>query len=179
MSAVLGLDLSPNRNGYCVGDGLSTPTADVWWLPKTGSDLGAVVCAHEDWLNRLAADHDIGWVIYEAPLLLKHDKLWTIRRTYSLGGETERWCARRGIPCSEVDPKRLKKEITGDSYADKARVAFVVEHRLGIKLPDSINGGKHDAGDACGAWFIGLREHAPRIASAWDTKLWSNRGVLT
>lgn len=170
MGGVLAFDLSPSICGWCAGDGADTPSASAWTMPEVGSDLGWLVCEMEDQARLLIDVHRPVLVVYEAPILLRHDALLTLRMIYPLGAELERVCRRLEIRCGEVDLRRIKSVLTDNPHADKKDVVKAVLG-LGISLPKTVTEGRQDAADAAGAWLIGLMEADPLAAAPWIARL--------
>lgn len=174
---VLGLDLAPGLSGWCAGNGESIPTAWAFRLPSVETDLGEMLEAYSAVLDGLLADFAPELVVYESPILTPYDKLWSIRRIYSLGGETERLCRSRGVRYKEVGLQKVKKELAGSTQAKKADMVRCAT-KLGITLPPTKEEGRQDAADAVGCWLVGLRDLRPAVSSVWDSALYSNRGGL-
>jgi len=171
-------DLSPGLVGWCAGTGEVRPVCSAFRLDDHGDDLGAMGVQFSDRLERHITDYQPRLIGYESPLLVRHDTLLKLRRTYGLGVLLETIATRHGIPTFERDPKTLKGALTGNAYASKADM---VEAALlaGINLPSHKSEGKEDAADAFAGWFLGLREVNKRQAAAWDRIIHSKgRGGL-
>jgi Holliday junction resolvasome RuvABC endonuclease subunit len=136
--------------------------AGAFRLPDLGSDLGALLAVMEQHVETLFTRHEPTQVAYESPIKLSHDAVLTLRQTYSLGAALEYFSLRAGIPCSEVDLRRVKSVMTGDAHADKKLVVRAAL-RLGIALPAPKDGQK-DAADAVGVVLETLRWLHPEIA---------------
>lgn len=177
-ASVLFYDLSPGLIGYCGGTGETRPTASAFRLPEFGDDLGAMGVYFSDVVEKHILDFRPGLIGYESPLLVKHDTLLKLRRTYGLGVLLETIATRHDIPTFEKDPKTLKGHLTGNAYASKGDM---VEAALlcGIHLPPTIKEGQQDAADGFAGWGLGLHEINPREAAIWDQIIRTNaRGGL-
>lgn len=173
-----GLDLSAKCSGYAAGDGSRTPECDAWQHEQVGNDYGRLLRAFRDDLNRLADRLPPTHVIYEAPLLLKWDKLPTLRRIYPMGSFLELWCIDHGVICQEEDPKALKKRLTGDSYAKKKDMVRVAK-AMGVRLPPGPpDGPAGDAADGYAAWLVCIQHHCKEHLPMWDAALLQRRGAL-
>jgi Holliday junction resolvasome RuvABC endonuclease subunit len=72
----------------------------------------------------------------------------------------------------------LKRELAGFSRAAKEDMVATAL-KVGIKLPETKDGGQEDAADAVAAWLTGIRAYARRdVRDAWDRRLHSPRGML-
>lgn len=168
-SGVLGFDLSPELCGwgYAGADGLF---AGAFSLLGVVQDLGGQALVLEAVADQLITRFDPAMLAYEAPILLKHDTLLTLRNIYGLGMVLERLAATRGLPVEEVDNKRLKNFMTGDPYAKKLQVVAAAQ-RLGVVLPAKDSEGRRDAADGLGCALLALSVSDPAAASPWLAKL--------
>ena len=116
---LLGLDLGAELTGYCVGIGDSIPTAGAWRFSPAGDDLGALGDALYRALDGLTTLYPVTRIVYEAPILLRRDKLLTLRKLYGLGMVLETWAKQVAVPCHEASVAALKRELAG-----RARVQF-------------------------------------------------------
>lgn len=185
-AGVLSFDLSPSWCGWCFGTGDGPPTAGAFQLPDCGADLGAL--ANELRSAVMILDQfGPAAVSYEAPILLSHDSLIDLRRIYGLGMVLELICGDLdpenpgaidldgdGIPCGEIDLRRVKAMMTGDTYAKKKLVAAAAE-KLGVVLPAKDSEGRLDAGDGVGVWLVHMAEYDPVAAAPFIATL---RGSL-
>ena len=154
------------------------PECSAWEYERVGADLGLLLELFDRDLSALAERLPPTHVIYEAPLLLKWDKLPTLRRVYSMGAHLELWGRRRGVVVQEEDPKNLKRRLTGDSYAKKADMVRMAK-RMGVRLPPGgAEGPAGDAADAYAAWLVGVTFHAKEHLPMLDQALYSRRGAL-
>jgi len=176
MANLLFLDLSPEWNGWCIGRGRQTPLADAFQLPKCGDDLAALGEAFENHVELLIRNHHPVAIGYESPLLRKHDKLMTLRRTYGLGFFLEQIARRHGIDRKEVDVRKVKQAMTGDSFAEKKHmIAAAISY--GIDLPKS-GEGRDDAADAAGGAFELMAEFDPDAHAYWQSRVSQRNGAL-
>jgi len=170
-------DLSPGLVGWCSGTGEVRPVCSAFRLDDHGDDLGVMGLQFSDRVERHIEEYRPGLIGYESPLLVKHDTLMKLRRTYGLGVLLETIAARHGIPTFERDPKTLKGYLTGGAYASKAEMVQVALG-CGINLPPKKVDGQEDAADAFAGWGLGLKEVNPREAAKWDNIIRANRGGL-
>lgn len=170
MSGVLAFDLSPSLCGWAFAGVDGSLVADAFQLPPLGSDLGGLAQVLEAIVVTLIERFEPTSLAYEAPLLLRHDALLTLRKVYGLGMVLELIAARRGLPVSEMDPKRIKAVMTGDAYAKKSAVVAAAK-RLGVQLPATKAAGQEDAADAVGCAIIALSILDPIAASPHLAKL--------
>lgn len=173
-------DLATHFTGWCSGAGDGLPTVGAFEFVPTGDDIGRLLAQFEMALDTHFLAFAPVMVAYEAPILVvKHanrgtDKLLTIRKLYNLGGFLEWYCRKRGIPCVEADLRQIKKELTGDSLADKDAMCRAAR-KLGLTLPAK---GADDAADAFGLWLLLLRTVSREKATRFDKALWGARGAL-
>lgn len=170
MPGILAFDLSPSLCGWAFAGTDGTLVADAFVLPPLGSDLGELAQVFEAIVVTLIERHQPAFVSYEAPLLLRHDALLTLRKVYGLGVVLELISARLGLPVGEMDPKRIKAVMTGNAYATKAQVVAGARS-LGVALPASRAAGVEDAADAVGCAIIALSILDPVAASPHLAKL--------
>lgn len=163
-AGVLGFDLSPSLCGWAFAGQDGTLLADAWALPPLSPDLGGIALVLEQNVETLIARFQPAAIAYEAPLLLKHDTLLKLRCTYGIGVVLELLATKHGIPCQEMDPKRIKKVMTDDAYAEKKAVVAAAR-LLGVALPPSKAAGAEDAADAVGCAIIALSILDPAAAS--------------
>ena len=158
--------------GWCSGVGNCLPQVGAWSFTQTGADLGHMLMQ----LDAALVDHfdrfNPSEVVYEAPIKTPHDKLQPLRKTFNLGGHLEFCCAKRGVPCSEVDLRAIKKELAGFSGAEKSDMVAAAE-KIGVALPDGE--GRKDAADAFGAWLVLLRNRNRAYSQAFDRALYGSR----
>lgn len=165
---ILGFDLSPSWCGWAhVGP---TIEAGAFLLEAPADDLGALAANLEQHASLLIARFAPIHIAYEAPIMRKWDSLIDARRIYGLGMALEYFALAAGIPCSEVDLKRVKKIMTDDQWAEKKHVAAAAES-LGVVLPKNAAQGRLDAGDAVGVALEACRIAAPAIADPYLAKL--------
>lgn len=177
---ILALDLSTRKTGYCAGTGECVPTADAFVLPQTGEDIGQMLALLDDNLSALLERFKPSVVVYEAPILPQGPGRSTLlirRKLFSLGSHVEFVCYRRGIRCGEETVKAIKKELGGSSKASKDDMVAAAE-KCGVRLPETIAGGREDAADAFGIWLLALRHTNPQLSARWDRVLYSSRGAL-
>lgn len=172
---ILGLDLSTKLNGYCAGPGNRTPVAGAFELFER-RDLGRLGCEVQDNILRLhrrfCATH---WIV-EAPLLTPRDHLWTLRRQYGVSFLVATLATKLKVVCEFVAYDEIKAELGGRGASKDDQVAAAL--RIGVSLPDTIEGGRRDAADGVGAWKIGVRKHAKHHLQHWDQALYSGIGGL-
>lgn len=175
--SIWGIDISVKCTGWVAGLGADVPNCGAWFYAEedTGADYGLLLELFRRDLEALAARHPPTHITYEAPLLMRWDKLQTLRRTYGLGAFLELWGRDRGAVVEEEDPKNLKRRLTGNSYAEKSEMVRMAR-QLGVQLPKG--DAAKDAADAFAAWLIGLQHHAKHHLPAWDQKLYGQRGRL-
>ena len=171
---ILGLDTASRLVGYCVGDGATVPLAHAWEFDHCGVDLGALAVAFEKRLDYVCEHFGVTLIGYEAPIHRPQDKVLKMRKLYGLGWAVEHYAKRRGVPCKEVTVGAVKKELTGNSSADKAAMVAVAL-RCGLKLPRTNDEGKEDAADAFGVWRVLVRFYARQYQERWDRLTYSGR----
>jgi len=123
-------------------------------------------------------------LVFEAPILVhksrhskRNDRLADVARTLAMTGHVEFVCFRRGIDCSAVDLREVKKELAGFGGADKDDMVAAAE-KIGLRLPASPKRSREDASDAFGAWLLLLRATSSSLSARFDTALWGRRGAL-
>jgi Holliday junction resolvasome RuvABC endonuclease subunit len=166
------------RTGWCTGSGVAPPQASAWRLPDEACEsLGRRM----DWLERNLQNHVDAYrpdaIAYERPLLTHHDKLVTLRHTYSIGAVIEFVAVRRGIEVVDFDVFQVKAALAGSKGARKDDMVDAAL-RLGVALPGRYVDGRLDAADAVGVWMCLLRQRCPVIASKYDAMLNSERAGL-
>lgn len=182
--SLLGLDLASRLTGWCAGAGETVPQVGAWAFEPAEGDFGFLL----DQLDRhLAVAMDRFQptaVAYEAPVLIARgrsgraggDTLAKLRLLYPLGAHVEFVCRRRGVPCYEVNVRTVKKELTGDSLAEKGAM-YAMAQKLGAKLPPRTSGGE-DAADALAVWLVLLRHMDRRLSAEWDKRIFQPRGAM-
>ena len=88
-------------------------------------------------------------VVFEAPILLPHDKLAVIRRLHGLIAVAEAACSRHGLSdvVYEVSNQQIKSHATGDRCAKKDEMVLAAECR-GWIVDD------HNEADALFLWDL-------------------------
>lgn len=138
--------------------------AGAFDLPQVGSDYGTLLAVMEQHFTVLLDRFKPARIAYEAPILLRHDTLQTLRRIYGLGVGLEYFALREGIDCNEVDLQRVKAVMTGEAKAPKPLVVKAAQ-RLGVLLPSTDALGRKDAADAVGVALEIMRLLHPEIAA--------------
>ena len=168
-SGVLGFDLSPSLCGWAfIDEGVIE--AGAFGLPQAGADLGTLLAVLEQHFMLLLDRFKPARIGYEAPILLRHDALMTLRRIYGLGMGLEYFSLREGLECNEVDLQRVKAVMTGEAKAPKPLVVKAAQ-RLGVLLPHTDALGRKDAADAVGVALEIMRLLHPEIAAPLLAKL--------
>lgn len=166
MPGVLAFDLSPSWCGWSYLQGAEF-LADSFNLGGVSSDLGAMGRALTAQARVLRERFAPAHIAYEAPILLSHDTLATLRCTYGIGMVLETLAGGWGIPCTEVDLRQIKRLLTDDQWAEKKLVAQAVE-QLGVALPAE---GRLDAADAAGCALVTVQALDPEAADVWLAKI--------
>jgi Holliday junction resolvasome RuvABC endonuclease subunit len=174
---LLGLDPGSQRMGWCVGDGDGLPTVGAWRFEQTGADLGAMLEQLHGQLVALVDRHDVTHVAYERPILLRHDTVERLLKTYNLGGHVQWFCRTNEIPCRTVGIQEVKRELAGMASAGKSDMVYAAE-KLGVALPLTRADGREDAADALGVWLLLLRQLDRAKSQEFDRRLWGARGQL-
>lgn len=172
---IVSLDLATRLTGWTAGRGDTTPDCGVWEFPQCGDDLGRMLCVLDDFLTITVDRFKPTVMVYEAPILRRIDDLLKVRKLYSLGSHVEFVCRRRGIECHEVSIAAIKKEVTGNAFAEKDDMVAVAR-TVGLTLPKGP--GAKDAADSFGGWLLALRHYEPEFSAAWDKRIWSGRSAL-
>jgi crossover junction endodeoxyribonuclease RuvC len=165
---ILALDLATNT-GVCFGAGDVLPTLRHHRLPSTGEDVGAFLCAFQDWMTVLLEDAQPTVIVYESPLLGAEASITTRRKLFGLAGVTEMVATREGLDCREVAATSAKKALTGSGRAQKHdMVAFARHHGLSphTYIKDGLDAS--DEADAFGVWLAAVRIRNPEFAPLWD-----------
>lgn len=157
--SLLSLDLAGN-----IGFALFRPPPSV---PRFGElklqGLGAPVILgrFNDWLHDFYAVSPWDAMAFEEPWLRPGDKPETIKILFGLVGVALAFAgsARHPMPWRTVTPKRVKKYMTGNSYADKTAVIEAC-WSIGLKV------GSSDAADACGVGLVAYDEIWPEARAA-------------
>ena len=172
---IIGWDLSTKLCGWAAGAGDRLPVAGAFelfdrnHLGKHGVEFRSkVMVVHK----RFEATH---WIV-EAPLLTPHDHLWTLQRIYGTSFLMFTLAELLGVHCSFAGHGDAKREWGGRDADKSTMVATAVA--LGIRLPETLDGGREDAADACGVWKYGVRRFAPQHITQLDSLVWSSRGGL-
>jgi hypothetical protein len=113
---------------------------------------------------------------FEAPILVANrDTVQKLRALYSLGGFVEYWGAVHSIPCVHKSVPEIKRELTGNAFAEKGDMVAVAR-KVGLSLPPGE--AAKDAADSFGVWLLVLRDHNRGLSAEWDRKVWTPRGAL-
>jgi hypothetical protein len=201
---IVGLDIATRLTGWTAGSGDALPACDVMRFPFVDDDYGRLIDLFDQNLAALVERFKPGAFVYEGPILVVNrkkrrtadggwitvghnggppieddgghtDRPMVLRKIYGMGTHLEFFCRRRGIECSEVTLQAIKKMVTGDHNADKARLVEVAR-KCGLTLPTGP--AAKDAADSWGAWLLGLQHYNPAASRKWDTRIWSPRGAL-
>lgn len=158
----LALDLA-TQTGFCFGpaDTGEVPVIGHIRMPKTGPDVGAFLCAWEDWLNPWVREVEPTLIVFEAPILAGQTQIATTRKLQGMAGVTEMVGHRLGIEVAEVATSQVKKALTGNGRAEKADMMAAARH-YGFDPQTS------DEADAFGIWLCALRLRHPGQAGLWD-----------
>lgn len=176
---ILALDLATNL-GACWGVASARPTLGHHRLPSTGDDVGAFLCAYEDWLREKIDEVQAVTIIFEAPVLPRAKwnaetkkveggvALITTRKLQGLAGVTEMVANREGMPCREAQPAEVKKALTGKGNAKKPEMVRAAR-RLGFDPHTYRQDGDDasDEADALGVWLSWVNVSHPEQAAAW------------
>lgn len=186
---LLGLDLASRLTGWCCGDGGSIPACGAWPFPEIDGNYGLLLATLEDYLDVTHRRFGFEAVAYEAPILkiqrfrdaagemrVTADKLSKLRLLYPLGAFVEWWCLRHDVECFEVTIAAIKKEVTGNAYAEKDDLVAIAR-KVGLELPAK-SAGADDAADAWGAWLLLLRHMNTDLSRGWDKRIWTPKGAL-
>lgn len=160
--------------GWATGSGETLPRAGAWRFIQAGDSLGAMLTYLDDALAAHIEEHRPDEIAYERPILLRHDTVDRLRKTYSLGAHVEFVCARRGIPCSDVSIQAVKKELAGFDTAGKSDMVAAAL-KLGVALPATKADGREDAADALGGFLLLLRLRNRAMSSKFDAALYGGR----
>lgn len=120
-------------------------------------------------------------VVYEKPIVVhrggktrRPDSLEFLRNRYGMDFLVETYFTGKGIPVEDVGLHAMKRELTGNSDADKDDMVQVAR-KCGLVLPKV---GDDDAADAFAAWLIDLRKVNRTASARWDAVVWGQRGAL-
>ncbi len=142
---IASLDLATST-GWAAGHREDGPSWGRNVLPRTGTDIGAFLQPHDDWLDTFLHKWRPDVVTYEAPILHRSNTLQTCRKLYSLAGVTEMVCRRHHIRCHEVDNQKVKRFFTGYGGKKGGRMIMAARDR-GWKTASD------DEADALGIWL--------------------------
>lgn len=177
------LDIAPRSTGWCAGDGAQLPECGAWAFEALGEDVGELLCRFDDRLSEHIERYRPEALVFEAPILVfgdrrrGNDKLANVQRTLAMTGHVEFVCKRRGIDCSSVDLRAIKKELAGFGGADKEAMVAAAE-KIKLGLPAGPKRAREDAADAFGAWLLLLRARRRQLSARFDQALWGARGAL-
>lgn len=189
---LLGLDLASRLCGWCAGDGAQLPDCGAWELESAKNEdgsyeFGRMLASLEDYLGIAFRRFQPEAVAYECPLLIPKrfdpktqrmvpgDNLGKLRLLYPLSAFVEWYCFKSGVPCYEVTVAAIKKEVTGNAYAEKDDLVAVAR-KVGLALP--AGEGAKDASDAWGAWLLLLRAFNPEASREFDRRIWTPKGAM-
>jgi len=180
---ILALDLATNI-GECWGEPDARPSLGHHRLPSTGEDVGAFLCAFEDWLRGRLETVSPSVIVFEAPVLprAKFNRitkkveggvaLLTTRKLQGLAGVLEMVATREGLECVEVQPAEVKQALTGKGNAKKPEM-IAAARALGFDPFVMRSNGEDasDEADALGVWLRYLKVRHSEIAETWAPKL--------
>ena len=172
---IIGWDLSTCLCGWAAGAGDRLPVAGAFELfdraelGKHGVEFRSKVMTVQ---KRFGATH---WIV-ESPLLTPTDHLWTLQRIYGTSFLMFTLAELMGIECRFASYDEVKREWAGRNATKEDMVATAVA--VGVRLPETKEGGREDAADACGAWKHGVRKFAPQHITELDSLIWGSRGGL-
>lgn len=158
MSTLLALDLS-GACGWSLFESGRPPRFGT--LDWKGQGHAAICAKFNDWLNDFYSIERWDGMAWEAPFLAPHDKVDKIKILIGLVGICFGFVGSRHhpMPYAEVQPKELKKRMTGRQDADKNDVIAAC-WSLGWKV-----GTDHEA-DACGVGLVAYRRIWPKPKAA-------------
>lgn len=165
MSKLLALDLSSNIGWAMFSPGGPPRFGTLPFGRTDGEESGAHIARLSgkfgDWLNDLYSVDPWQAMAWEAPFLKPGDKVGKIKILIGLVGIAFSFVGseRHPMPHIEVEPKAIKKRMTGRQDAEKTDVIAAC-WKLGWKVRND-----HEA-DACGAGLIAYREIWPKQARA-------------
>ncbi len=82
------------------------------------------------WLDKMAADVQPAWVVFEAPLPIQAQKSHAAGRdALQLAGAVESVCAERGIRCAQEHAGTIKKHFAGTGRAKKVDIMHACRAR--------------------------------------------------
>lgn len=173
---IIGWDLSSRLCGWCAGDGSTMPVAGAFELVRR-EHLGKVGAEFQGHVLRIHKRFPAaGWAV-EKPLLLPTDALWSLERIYGVAFLLWTLAEKLGVECKGVSVEQVKSEWGGARRASKDDMVFVCE-KVGIVLPATIDEGRRDAADACGAWKVGLRLFRSPYLARWDSAIYGRKALL-
>jgi len=165
MSKLLSLDLSSNI-GWALFSSGAPPRFGTLPLAKTDDEIGtehiARICGQfGNWLDDFYAVERFDGIAWEAPFLRPGDKVGKIKILIGLVGIAFAFAGspRHPLPYDEVQPKELKKRMTGRQDAEKPDVIKACWD-LGWKVKND-----HEA-DACGVGLVAYRRLWPKPKAA-------------
>jgi len=176
---ILALDLATNL-GACWGEASARPQLGHHRLPSTGDDVGAFLCAYEDWLEVRIDEVEATVIIFEAPVLPRPKwnkvtkkleggvSIQTTRKLQGLAGVTEMIATRRNLLCREAQPAEVKQALAGKGNAKKPEMVRAAR-ALGFAPHVYTQAGEEasDEADALGVWLSWVRVRHPQQAAAW------------
>src|SRR5207245_199888 len=101
---------------------------------------------------------NVGFVVFEVPILPKKTSIMTVRKLTGLAWETEKVCRRRSIKCREGRASSVKKFFAGTGKAQKVDTINVCR-RYGWNVRVD------DEADACALWAYSVSLYAPEHAA--------------
>lgn len=120
---------------------------------------------------------------FEGPLLVVHQRGKKarinphrfMRKVDAIIGHLEWLCYRHGIWCREVDPKKVKRALSGFATAGKSDQIAACE-KIGLSLCQGE--AKDDEADSFGVWLALIRNRNRDLGMRWDRLLYGRRGAL-
>jgi crossover junction endodeoxyribonuclease RuvC len=154
---ILTLDLATNT-GFCIGAPADpNPKFGHFTIPPTGDDVGRFGFTFDDWLSGVFDFHNVGFCVFEMPILPAKTQLMTVRKLTGLAMLTEMQCRRRKIPVREARASSVKKHFAGSGRAKKVDTMDVCR-RYGWRVKTD------DEADACALWAYSVCLYAPEHA---------------
>lgn len=119
-SKMLALDLGSQWIGWARGSPGQDPAFGTHRMPEVEQgDIATLMVDLRSLLHRLG--HGVELVSYEAPVVVRGNNPFTMRKVFALGGLVELFCHDQKVECVEAGIGSIRKHFLGKGYAHTSK----------------------------------------------------------
>lgn len=117
----MAFDLGTRQVGVAWADGNGPPAWTTHSLPHVGSDGAYFLIEIRLMLHGLFSDFQPEHIIYESPIRVPDNELWTTRKMYAAGLFLELYAHDKNVPCHEELPGPVRARFLGEGNTPRRR----------------------------------------------------------